>query len=111
MKINYELLEDRITTLRMHAGDSQQDLADAIGVTRATVSAIENCSKTEAPSAEMIITIAQHYHVSVDYLIECISVYSGCCGQRYKFLQRVSRYSETEIWQGPAITQGSNQRL
>ena len=69
MKINYELLEDRIKTLRMHAGDSQQDLADAIGVTRATVSAIENCSKTEAPSAEMIITIAQHYHVSVDYLI------------------------------------------
>ena len=49
MKINYELLEDRIKTLRMHAGDSQQDLADAIGVTRATVSAIENCSKTEAP--------------------------------------------------------------
>lgn len=69
MKINYELLEDRIKTLRMHAGDSQQDLADAIGVTRPTVSAIENCSKTEAPSAEMIITIAQHYHVSVDYLI------------------------------------------
>lgn len=31
MKIYYELLEDRIKTLRMHAGDSQQDLADAIG--------------------------------------------------------------------------------
>lgn len=69
MHINYELLEDRIKTLRMYAGDSQQDLADALGVNRSTVSAIENCSKSEAPSAEMIISIAQHYKVSVDYLI------------------------------------------
>ena len=56
--------------LRKSRGEQQKDLADAIGVTQATISDIENGRR--ATSFDKLAAICQHYNVSADYLLGLI---------------------------------------
>ena len=60
----------RVRKLRKSRGEQQKDLADAIGVTQATISDIENGRR--ATSFDKLAAICQHYNVSADYLLGLI---------------------------------------
>lgn len=57
----------RIKELRNSKGVSQQKLAEALGVSRSTVAMWE--TGNSEPDSEMLITIANYFDVSVDYLL------------------------------------------
>lgn len=57
----------RLKELRKLNTLTQQQLADALGVTKATVSYYEKEERT--PSPEMLVRIASVFHVSTDYLL------------------------------------------
>ena len=62
-----EDLGRRLASLREAAGYSQAQLADAIGVTRRTISYYE--TEGESPPAHLLIALANTLHVSIDELL------------------------------------------
>ncbi|MDC2867277.1 helix-turn-helix transcriptional regulator [Bacillus sp. BP-3] len=58
------MLENRVRELRARFRWTQQDLADAIGVTRQTIGLIEKGDYS--PSVTMALKIAQSFNVSVE---------------------------------------------
>lgn len=58
---------DKLRLLREAKHLTQQQVANKVGVSKATISAYETASK--APSIEVIIRLARFYGVSVDYLV------------------------------------------
>jgi len=61
------ILGKRIEQIRKDRGETQQQLADAVGVKRETVNQWE--SGTRHLKAEAVVAIAKHYKVSSDYLL------------------------------------------
>ena len=61
---------DRLKTLREQRGETQQDLADLIGVTRNAVSAYEKGTRRPAGESaiEVYYTLADHFNVDLEYL-------------------------------------------
>lgn len=57
-------LDNNIAKLRSKRGLSQQELADAIGVSRKTISTVETGRFT--PSVVIALKIAQHFEVPVE---------------------------------------------
>ena len=57
----------RISTLRKSKNLSQQQLAEAIGITKSAVSRIESASR--AASIENVYAIAEYFNVTIDYLL------------------------------------------
>lgn len=57
-------LDNNIAKLRSRNGLSQQDLADAIGVSRKTISTVETGRFT--PSVVIALKIARHFKVPVE---------------------------------------------
>ncbi len=53
--------------LRKNAHMTQQELADALWISKSTVSCYEQ--DTRFPSSEILVKIANVFHVSVDYLL------------------------------------------
>lgn len=66
------ILSTRITLLRKLANESQQDLADSIGVKRETVKFWESGDR-QIKGAD-IVKIAKHFDVSADYLLGLCNV-------------------------------------
>lgn len=60
-------LSGRIKQLRKAAGLTQKELAERVGVTVATISAIE--TDIRKPSFDVLIKLAMYFHVSTDYLL------------------------------------------
>ena len=62
---------ERLKTLREQKGETQQDLADLIGVTRNAISAYEKGTRRPAgeKALEVYETIADHFNVDLAYLI------------------------------------------
>lgn len=60
-------LSGRVKQLRNASDLTQKELAERIGVTTATISAIE--TDIRQPSYEVLIKIATYFHVSTDYLL------------------------------------------
>ena len=60
----------RVKKLRKNAKEQQKDLAEAIGVSQAAISDIENGRR--ATSFDRLAAICQHYNVSADYLLGLI---------------------------------------
>ena len=58
---------DRLVDLRKNAGLSQEELADAIGVSRQAVSKWERCESS--PDTDNLIELARLYKISIDELI------------------------------------------
>lgn len=56
-----------LSKLRESRNESQQQLADAVGVTRQTLSRYENADRTI--NIEVMLEIAKHYNVSADYML------------------------------------------
>lgn len=68
MGVAYMTLGEKILSLRTGRGMSQDDLAEALGVSRQAVSKWE---RDEAvPDIENIVKISNHFGVSTDYLIK-----------------------------------------
>lgn len=59
-------MNNTIRVARAEVRDTQQDLADAVGVSRQTINAIEG--RKFIPSAALAIKIAHHFHKSVEEL-------------------------------------------
>jgi transcriptional regulator with XRE-family HTH domain len=57
----------RIKALRENAGETQQKFADNSGIGRAQIANLETGKTT--PSIELLMRIADHYSVSVDWLL------------------------------------------
>lgn len=58
---------EKLRLLRDAKHLTQQQVADRVGVSKATISAYETASK--APSIEVMIKLARFFGVSVDYLV------------------------------------------
>jgi len=61
------MLNETIRELRQNRGISQVTLAEALGVTKQSVSNWEN--DNIQPSIEMLVKIAKYFSVSTDYLL------------------------------------------
>ena len=73
-------IADRIQSLRKAKGMSQEELADAIGVSRQAVSKWE--SEQTTPDLDKIVVMSDVFEVTTDYLLKGIE-----CSTK-KFLQR-----------------------
>lgn len=60
----------RLKKLRKRSGEQQKELASAVGMTQAQISAIENAK--QATTFDKLALICQHYNVSADYLLGLI---------------------------------------
>lgn len=61
-------MKNRIKELRKAAGHRQEDLAEALGVSRQTIIAIENNKYN--PTLEVAMKMARHLHTTVEELFE-----------------------------------------
>lgn len=64
---NVNIFGERLLALREERKETQQQLADAIGITRQSLSRYETNERT--PNIDLIYNIAKHYNVSCDYLL------------------------------------------
>lgn len=62
-------LAEKIKELRTKTGESLQDLADAIGASKAHVWEMES-GRSSNPSLDMLKKLASHFGTTVAYLIE-----------------------------------------
>ena len=63
-------IADRILTLRKSKGMSQEELADAVGVSRQAVSKWE--SEQATPDLEKVVIMSDIFEVTTDYLLKGI---------------------------------------
>lgn len=59
---------NKIHILRIETGIKQIDLANILGITKATMSNYERCQTT--PDLEMLVKIANLFNVSVDFILD-----------------------------------------
>jgi len=64
------MIGSRIKKLRIESKMTQQELAEAIGITTSSVSNYER--NKDIPSDKVKISLARHFNVSLDYLIGII---------------------------------------
>jgi transcriptional regulator with XRE-family HTH domain len=62
------MFPDRLKNLRTQKGVTQEDVAKALGVSRAAIAGYESGKKRE-PDYETLSRIADYFRVSVDYLL------------------------------------------
>ena len=62
-----EIFAQRLREVRVAVGESQADLAEAIGVKATQVSEMESGKK--GTTLERLVVLCRHYHVSADYLL------------------------------------------
>ncbi|MEJ6391237.1 helix-turn-helix domain-containing protein [Gymnodinialimonas ulvae] len=60
-------IEERLFSLRQKSGESLQDVADKVGVSKAHVWELEK-GRSRNPSFELVRKLAAHYGVSIDVL-------------------------------------------
>jgi transcriptional regulator with XRE-family HTH domain len=58
----------RIADLRRKKGESLQQVADAVGVSKAHIWELER-GRTDNPAMGLVIRLADHFGVSVDYMV------------------------------------------
>ena len=61
-------MQNRLSELRADRGESQADLAEAVGVTRQTINAIER--ERYDPSLELAFELADHFGVRIEDVFE-----------------------------------------
>lgn len=59
----------KLNELRLKRGESLQQTADAVGVTKTHIWELEK-GKSANPSAELLRKLADHFKATVDYLID-----------------------------------------
>ena len=88
-----DILAERIGILRARAGESQQELADKIGVKRETVKFWESGDR-QIKGAD-IVKLAKHFNVSTDYLLGFSEAATD--DRDLKFVCAYTRLSEDSI--------------
>lgn len=68
-------IADRIQSLRKSKGMSQEQLADAVGVSRQAVSKWE--SEQATPDLEKVVAMSEIFEVTTDYLLKGIEPLEG----------------------------------
>ena len=58
----------KLNELRMRKGESLQQTADAVGITKTHIWELEK-GKSSNPSADLLKKIAVHFEVTLDYLV------------------------------------------
>lgn len=71
---NVKKFGERLFKLREERGETQLQLAQAIGITRQSLSRYETNERT--PNIDLIYSIAKHFNVSADYLLGLSDVQS-----------------------------------
>lgn len=61
-------LANRLRRLRLKKGDSLQQVADAVGVSKAHIWELEK-ARTDNPSMQLLTKLANHFRVKVAYLV------------------------------------------
>ena len=61
------MFSTKLKQLRNKAGITQQELADALNISRSTIAGYE--AESKQPSYEMIVNISRFFKVSTDYLL------------------------------------------
>lgn len=61
------MIGKRLKELRIQKGLSQQDLGDAIGVTKVSICGYEN--GTRLPNLEKLVSLAEELETTTDYLL------------------------------------------
>src|SRR5215207_6268807 len=61
-------LRTRINELRLRSGQSLQEVADAVGVSKAHIWELEK-GRTDNPSMALVTRLADHFNVSIRYLV------------------------------------------
>lgn len=61
-------LSNKLKGLRINRKESLQDTANAVGVTKTHIWELEK-GKSANPSAELLSKLADHYGVTIDYLL------------------------------------------
>ena len=64
-----DTINDRIYSLRIQAGISQQRLADDLTLSRRAISLWETGRRT--PAIQTVLLLAGYFQVSLDYLVKC----------------------------------------
>ena len=64
-----EYVTNTVNALRMEQGNTQEELAQALGVNRQTIIAIEKSKYV--PSLTLAYKIARHFNVNVEEIFEC----------------------------------------
>lgn len=59
-----DTVANRVAQMRQAAGQTQQEVADAVSVSRQTIIAIERGNYT--PSVALALKLAHHFHTSTD---------------------------------------------
>lgn len=62
------MLGERINRLRLEKGESLQDVASAVGVSKAHIWELEK-GRTDNPAMALVTKLADHFGVSVSYLV------------------------------------------
>lgn len=62
------LLAERINRLRLDRGESLQDVASAVGVSKAHIWELEK-GRTDNPSMALVTRLADHFGVTVSFLV------------------------------------------
>jgi transcriptional regulator with XRE-family HTH domain len=62
-------LATRLSDLRLKAGQSLQQVADGVGVSKAHIWELEK-AKTDNPSMALVTRLADHFGVSVSFLVD-----------------------------------------
>lgn len=60
-----------LVDLREKYGESQQDVADALGISRQYYQMIETGERQKKMDTTLVVGIAQHFSVSAAEIIEC----------------------------------------
>lgn len=63
-----QTIGERVHALRTTSGLSQYALAHALGISPTAIQLLE-ANHTTNPRADRVIALAQHFHVSADYLL------------------------------------------
>lgn len=91
-------IHERIGNLRTAAGISQKDLSKALGVQPSILSRIER-GETKAISHELVIKIADYFHVSTDFLLGVSEQVSTMKQQAIEEKQDKPDFSEMDMVQ------------
>lgn len=82
--------------LRDEHGESQEDLANTLGINQGTVSACER-GIYGIRVISVVIAIAQYYHVSVDYLLGLTTIRDTLTDEELQLAYRISRLDDKEF--------------
>ena len=63
-----EYISNEVNMLRLKKGSTQEELADAVGVTRQTVIALEKGNYT--PSVQLALKLAHYFKVPVEHIFK-----------------------------------------